>query len=92
MLSLFLSFDLSANAFVVCAKGKIKIGDSYTKFVDYCGKTKINYKAGGARKLGKKNTLMMFTTFIITYPDKSSLRFVFLDEKLAFIFDQGLMQ
>ncbi|MGK0376801.1 MAG: hypothetical protein ACJA1Z_000605 [Patiriisocius sp.] len=87
-LFLFLfSFDCFANSmnFIICPKGKVKHGDTYEKFIDYCGKG-ISF-SGGARTLGKKNTIMTFKTFIKKYPDGSKIRVLFLDGKVAFLFD-----
>jgi hypothetical protein len=66
-------------------KGKVKHGDTYEKFIDYCGKG-ISF-SGGARTLGKKNTIMSFKTFIKKYPDGSKIRVLFLDGKVAFLFN-----
>ncbi len=80
-----LSFNSYSSEFIICTKGKIKIGDSYDKFIDYCGKSSSSYN--GMRALGKSNTPMMFKTLVKEYPDGSKIRFLFLDDKLAFVFD-----
>lgn len=81
------SFDCLANSmnFIICPKGKVKHGDTYNKFIDYCGEG-VSY-SGGMRQLGKNNISMKFKTFIKRYPDGSKIRVLFLDDKVAFLFD-----
>jgi hypothetical protein len=87
-LFLFLfSFDCCASSinFIICPKGKVKHGDTYEKFIDYCGK-EGNFSAG-MRHLGKNNIPMRFKTFTKKYPDGSKIRVLFLDGKVGFLFD-----
>lgn len=72
-------------SFIICPKGKVMHGDSYKKFIDYCGKE--GSFSGGMITLGKKNIPMSFKTFVKKYPDGSKIRVLFLDEKVAFLFD-----
>jgi hypothetical protein len=81
------SFDCFANSinFIICPKGKVEYGDSYKKFIDYCGK-ETGFSVG-MRPLGKNNTVMKFKTFVKKYPDGSRITVLFLDDKIAFLFD-----
>ncbi len=78
-LILFISFNCSANSDFYCSKGKISIGDSFEKYENICGKHKGKFEAG-------MRNLKSFKTFEKIYPDKSKVRFLFIDKKLAFIF------
>lgn len=79
------SFFSEANGVVVCTKGKVSIGDSYDKYISYCGQPKRSEH--GMRILGKNNNITSFSIIKKRYPDKSTVSFIFLDKKLAFILD-----
>ena len=80
ILTLLISFQCSAiNNDFFCPKGKVSIGDSFEKYEKICGKHKGSFESG-------VRNFKRFKTFIKTYPDKSKVRFVFIENKLTFIF------
>jgi hypothetical protein len=81
------SFSISAMAnVIICDEGKVVLGDSLEKFNKVCLKANnIKSNSSGMRQVGKNNTVVRFHKFIKTFSNGSSVHFLFLDEKLAFI-------
>lgn len=86
-LSLTLPIVSQANV-IICDEGKVTIGDSLNKFERLCLKSE-NIKRGtsGMRPLGAKQATIQFDKFKKTFPDGSSVHFLFIDKKLAFVMD-----
>ena len=82
---LFLTQACWANNIIICPKGKISIGDSKVKIKKFCGDS-IEHK-GGSRSFGKNNVRMDYTNKKIKFSDGTVIRFVFFDDKLAFVLD-----
>ena len=74
-----------ADSVVICLKGKVSIGDSLQKVKERC--VFASGFQGGMRQLGKNNTITSFKIHKKILADGSQIRFLFLDDKLAFVFD-----
>jgi hypothetical protein len=87
-ITLFMPFACAASAETSnsdsfhCEKGKVKIGNSYEEYKKICGEHKGPQESGYSQNKDIKS----FRTFVKKYPDKSEVRFLFINKKLAFIF------
>lgn len=85
LIAVFVAPISHADSVAICLKGKVSIGDSLKKVKQRC--VFSSRVQSGMRKLGKNNAVTSFKIHNKELADGSLIRFLFLDDKLAFVFD-----